>query len=70
MVEYGKVKGEGNKAERLCVTKECSLEVKMLQKEDEGTYTCRVYTSSAGVLNCEGHEVKLISEYLYFYVLS
>ena len=69
LVVGGKVKSEDN-TERLCVTKECSLEVKKLRKEDEGVYTCREYPSSGGHVDHTRHEVKLISEYLYFYVLS
>ena len=69
LVEYGKVKSEDNK-ERLHVTEECSLEVKKLGKEDEGLYVCREYPSPGEQVDHTRHEVKLISEYLYFYVLS
>ena len=69
LFEGGKVKSEGNK-ERLHVTKECSLEVKKLIKDDGGVYVCREFPSSGGLVDHTLHEVKLMSEYLYFYVLS
>ena len=69
LVVGGKVESEDNKG-RLHVTKECSLEVKKFRKEDEGVYYCREFPSSGGEVDHTRHEVKLISEYLYFYVLS
>ena len=69
LVFKGKVKSADNK-ERLHVTEECSLEVKKSIKEDEGVYFCREFPSSGGPVDHTRHEVKLISEYLYFYVLS
>ena len=68
LVVGGKVKSENN-TERLHVTKKCSLEVKKLIKEDEGVYFCRGFPPTGGVDHTQ-HEVKLISEYLYLYVLS
>ena len=65
LVVGGKVKSEDNK-KRLHVTKKCSLEVKKFIKEDEGVYTCREYPSSGRPVDHTRHEVKLISEYLYF----
>ncbi|CAL8393540.1 unnamed protein product [Arctogadus glacialis] len=56
----GKVRSEDNK-ERLHVTKECSLEVKKLRKEDEGLYICREYLSSGVQVDHTRHEVKLIT---------
>ena len=68
MVADGKVKTEDD-TERLCVTEECSLEVKKLRKKDEGVYFCREYPPADGVDHTR-HELKQMSEYLYFYVLS
>ena len=69
LVAGGKVKSK-DKKKRLHVTKKCSLEVKKLIKEDEGVYNCREFPSSGRPVDHTQHEVKLISEYLYFYVLS
>ena len=68
LVVGGKVKTEDD-TERLCVTEECSLEVKKLRKKDEGVYFCREYPPADGVDHTR-HELKQMSEYLYFYVLS
>ncbi|CAL8317122.1 unnamed protein product [Boreogadus saida] len=59
LVEYGKVKFIKDE-ERLHFTKECSLEVKKLRKEDEGVYNCRGFPSSGGAVDHTRHEVKLI----------
>ena len=69
LVDKGKVRSE-YKEERVCITKECSLEVKKMRKEDEGPYTCRSILSSGGYVDHLRYDLKLISEYLYFYVLS
>ena len=68
LVLKGKVKSEDNK-ERLHVKEECSLRVKKSIKEDEGVYVCREYPPADGVDHTR-HELKQMSEYLYFYVLS
>ncbi|XP_059897161.1 uncharacterized protein LOC132449502 isoform X2 [Gadus macrocephalus] len=60
LVVDGKVKSEYKK-EKLHVTKECSLEVKKLRKEDEGRYACREFPSSGGPVDHTRHEVKLIT---------
>jgi hypothetical protein len=69
LVQEGKVKTEGNKG-RLHVTKECSLEVKPLRAEDEGRYTCRSYPSAGLDFDHATHQLELMSEYLYSYVLT
>ncbi|XP_056437756.1 uncharacterized protein LOC130374816 isoform X5 [Gadus chalcogrammus] len=60
LVVGGKVKSE-DKKERLHVTKECSLEVKKMRKEDEGHYTCREYPSPRRQVDHALHEVKLMT---------
>ena len=67
IVEKGKVKD--NKG-RLHVTRKCSLEVKLLRKEDEGVYVCRSYQSSQIYVDHAVHNLKLISKYLYFILLT
>ncbi|XP_030200639.1 paired immunoglobulin-like type 2 receptor alpha isoform X5 [Gadus morhua] len=60
LVDKGKVRSE-YKEERVCVTKECSLEVKKLRKEDEGPYTCRSILSSGGHVDHIRYDLKLIT---------
>ncbi|CAL8317114.1 unnamed protein product [Boreogadus saida] len=43
------------------MTRECSLEVKKLRKEDEGLYLCRGFPSSGEPVDHTRHEVKLIT---------
>ena len=70
LFEGGKFKSEGKKG-RLHVTKECSLEVKLLRKrEDVGLYICRSYPSAGLEFDHAAHQLKLMSEYLYSYVLT
>ncbi|XP_059897152.1 uncharacterized protein LOC132449501 isoform X6 [Gadus macrocephalus] len=60
LVDKGKVRSEYKK-ERVCVTKECSLEVKKMRKEDEGPYTCRSILSSGGHVDHIRYDLKLIT---------
>ena len=69
LFEEGKFKSEGKKG-RLHVTKECSLEVKTLREEDEGIYTCRSFPSTGEQFDHAAHQLELMSEYLYSYVLT
>ncbi|XP_030200609.1 uncharacterized protein LOC115534111 isoform X4 [Gadus morhua] len=59
LVDKGKVRSE-YKEERVCITKECSLEVKKMRKEDEGPYTCRSILSSGGYVDHLRYDLKLI----------
>ena len=69
IVEKGKVQSEDNKG-RLHVTRKCSLEVKLLRKEDEGLYVCQTDKSSEAWFNHAQHKLALISKYLYFNLLT
>ena len=69
LFEGGNFKPEGKKG-RLHVTKECSLEVKHLSKKDEGIYDCRSFPSAQVMYNHATHQLELMSEYLYSYVLT
>ena len=69
LFELGNFNPKGNN-QRLHVTKECSLEVKTLREEDEGIYTCRSFPSAQVMYNHATHQLELMSEYLYSYVLT
>ena len=69
LIEYGKVKGENNK-ERLHVTMECTLVVKKMTEEDEGQYICREYAPSRRYIDHSQYDLKLMSKYLHFNLLT
>ncbi|XP_030200641.1 uncharacterized protein LOC115534118 isoform X2 [Gadus morhua] len=61
LFEGGKFKSEGKKG-RLHVTKECSLEVKLLRKrKDVGRYTCRSFPSADVQHDHATHQLELMT---------
>ncbi|KAJ3606656.1 hypothetical protein NHX12_026175 [Muraenolepis orangiensis] len=59
LVYEGKVTKDHVK--RLCVTEECSLVIKKMDKKDEGDYYCRQYSSSERYNDTAQYDLKLLS---------